>query len=1009
MQKNVSHKCKRNLKKFIIFAFLLVISSSAFAGTGALLGKNHLRVTKTQWFDIIYPLESQEAAGIFFENADTIYDEVAAQYNTLPWFRMPLVIVPTVDTMNAFWTAAPYNHIVIYDTSISKIDELATYSETLLSVFRHELTHAVTNNMKGNFWKGVSKVFGDPVSLGMVAVSSGIAEGATLTSESANGEGRLNDEYSKQTVKQAKLEHKFPSYYDVKGASDKYPFGTAYYFNGAFHQWLQNKYGMEAYAKFWFNVVNTKKIFINSCFKDAFGVGIKSAWKQFATEYPVPQVAANPLYDSAVQDFFTPDSNKISRLNKSGKRYSSLTASKDSLFWIEESGSKIQYISFNAFNEEKIKPKTLFSFAGLNSINISEDGHILAISYSSQNAAGESSCVKLYDLESKRFFSVPESGLKNAALIQKDDDYYLIANKYSSPKNNIVISKIIFSNGKITELQDSKRIEQPLNEYTLNYIQFGNGKFACIKKTGLKYSICIGDIEASSENFQLSEFTAPKEKMVMNSLSASNEKLYFSWTEPRTMPRLGILDVNAQTISLSYSDLSGGVYEPTAILETSEITYIGHFYSENRMFRTEASINQNFETLEVHSTKETISGTKNEQAEINLHSDLEYEKYNPFNYMKRGIFAPISIYKTEYFGCNSAYSSDASTYLLGATYVTSNPWSNGENDLYILTGGWNYLNNSLGIDLQAKISTETKLLSSTIDLKNEFSDKGWKFSAAKLNLQSIVYLGKISSITLSDETGFMIGHQDKRIYNLSVLDQFRFGDSNYFKCCSSDDDMIYSCISNLLTIGYSNIHKAGSSRFEKIGFGAALSFDFRKDMALSSTPVTYIDSFNIYPTIKAYTPWFIPTKYMLTILPLGSNYGYDTNPNYAGRSIFDFRTESVLFAIEPQKALPFVSALFINDIFISAGYSGTLGAANMSKLGFQLPYLADYIKGTFNGEACYLDAVYLKTTIELTPNLGLLASSSFKTNFFGMISFSLHKSNPSNMPLAIHFGINTTF
>ena len=248
----------------------------------------------------------------------------------------------------------------------------------------------------------------------------------------------------------------------------------------------------------------------------------------------------------------------------------------------------------------------------------------------------------------------------------------------------------------------------------------------------MKYSICIGTVESTGEGFEFLEFSAPKEKMVISSLSAADEKLYFSWTEPTSMPRLSVLDMNTQIMSLSCSDFSGGIYEPILIKDTSEITYIGHFYSENRLFRTEASLKSDFETFEVHSTKEIVSDARNEQAEINLYSNLEYEKYNPFNYMKRGIFAPLSIYNTEYFGCNSAYSTDTSTYLLGATYVTSNPWSNGENDLFIATGGWNYLNNSFGIDLQAKISSETTLLSTIIDLKNEFSDKGWKFSAAKL-------------------------------------------------------------------------------------------------------------------------------------------------------------------------------------------------------------------------------------------------------------------------------------
>ena len=261
---------KRNIKpckKFITLMIMILLCAEVFAHGGMFSREKKLRVLKTQWFDIIYPERCQTSAAILYEKADSVYYEVTAQYGLTPAFRMPLIITPAVDQFNAFWTAVPYNHIAIYDTGTSGSSELAVFSETLLSTFRHELTHAVTFNMKNGFWRFMGKVFGDEFAPGMLSVTSGMAEGATVTSESAAGEGRLNDEYAKHYVKQAKIEGKFPSYHDVSGASDVSPSGAPSYFNGAFHDWLQKKYGMDAYVEFWYRVVNGKNITISGAFK----------------------------------------------------------------------------------------------------------------------------------------------------------------------------------------------------------------------------------------------------------------------------------------------------------------------------------------------------------------------------------------------------------------------------------------------------------------------------------------------------------------------------------------------------------------------------------------------------------------------------------------------------------------------------------------------------------------------------------------------------------------------
>ena len=103
----------------------------------------------------------------------------------------------------------------------------------------------------------------------------------------------------------------------------------------------------------------------------------------------------------------------------------------------------------------------------------------------------------------------------------------------------------------------------------------------------------------------------------------------------------------------------------------------------------------------------------------------------------------------------------------------------------------------------------------------------------------------------------------------------------------------------------------------------------------------------------------------------------------------DVKTESVLFAFEIQKALPFFTVLYLNDLYFSGGYAASLGPGNLTKKGFQAAYLPYYITGICQGKGIVYDSVYAKLNMELTPNIGILASSNFKLNLFALMSFAI--------------------
>ena len=240
-------------KKFLIFVILLtLVFSAGYTQSSLYKSPKKLYVITTKYFDIIFPQESTDSANLVAQKADDMYLEICEKLDSSPYFRMPVVITPEKDTLNAYYTSFPYNRIVLYDT-LPTTSALSVFSETFINVFYHELVHAVSLQKKNSFFKFLSSVFGDSVSTSqMITLPTSFIEGVTVSFESAKNEGRLNDSYATHIITQAKLENKFPTWKEATGARDIYPTGSLpYIFGGAFHYYIQNRFGMEKYVEFW--------------------------------------------------------------------------------------------------------------------------------------------------------------------------------------------------------------------------------------------------------------------------------------------------------------------------------------------------------------------------------------------------------------------------------------------------------------------------------------------------------------------------------------------------------------------------------------------------------------------------------------------------------------------------------------------------------------------------------------------------------------------------------------
>lgn len=615
---------------YLLPAFFLC--ARLFAYEGLMAGQKELKSVRTEHFDIIFAPDSAAAAKVLAENADRLFDELAEKLGLVGQFRMPVVISPGQDEFNAYFSWVPFNHIVMYDTVPA--ENLAVFSETLLMTFRHELTHAITFNVKNRFWYRFDRIFGDLYNPGLLTATKAWSEGAAVLMESEGTEGRLHDEYTLHIIRQAKIEGCFPKYTQIQGARDIFPTGDLYYhFGGAFSAYLQQKYGMEKYADFWFRCVNLKTLTYIGCFKKVYGVPIKQAWQDFADSVEAPDVPADPTENGWCGDFFT-DFLHSSDQNRRNLRFKSLASCSGAFAFADTYGSAVYLcerkdartesaetaagvdaagvaaadsaesadgvpISNGAGRQnaaadvppasigaEYQKPRRLFSLPNITKIALSDDGRYMAVSFLSGAGKLPVNRVRIYDLKKRRFFSVEEKSLRDAAIVRRGGDYYLAAVKTQSQFVSVKFYRLrTDSRGKLTAAEFFDEIKMRFGDAAYSLSADGNGNFVWIHKDGLRFSL-RGYTPADGARFG---WTLPEERMVIRNIApcagyAGKSRLIFSWTKPGTMPRLGFAELseNGAAYDLQGDDVSGGVYRPV-MLDGGMTAYSGCFYHGEKL------------------------------------------------------------------------------------------------------------------------------------------------------------------------------------------------------------------------------------------------------------------------------------------------------------------------------------------------------------------------------------------------------------------------------------------
>lgn len=939
------------MKKIVLLiTCFLLLGFSAFAYEGPMSGQKNLRIVKTEHFDIIYAPASADSAKILLENGENLYGQIAEQFELKQEFRLPVVITPASDDLNGYFSSFPFNHIVLYDSL--PYDRMTVFSETFINTFKHELIHAITYNLRSEKLYKLNKVLGDIYSPVMLSITTFFAEGATVSLESENGEGRMNSEYSKQILKQAKIEGTFPDLEDAQGAMDIYPNGNvSYIFGGAFCKWLEVLYGQEKYSDFWYRCVNGKNILYSSAFNAVYGFSIKKAWKDFYDSIEIPEGVV----------IKKPKRREISR-------YESLTSSDIGTAYFDLNKTAV-YLKRN----DKKRAKLLLTQSNLTKVNFSKDGKYLAVSYSDASYPADKNRVYVYDLKKRRSFYIPEAGLRDAAILERDGKYYLAAVKTDSEYSTLKIYRLLRK--KNNSIAKAKLVsEQPLN-YGSQHLYLegdGQGNLYYVYKKGLNFSIC----KYSLESKQTSRFALPEGKVEIQRLSYSDGKIYFSYTFPGTLPRLGILEQeeNSWKFNLSSDEISGGILSP--VCSGENIEYIASYYN-GRALRSLQKAEFNFDEYEAN--EEVCDSLEDKEGIVKANpEEIEgSKKFNPVGYTFKGphgTFVPFS------FSSSHAIDSGADTLVtdsdkqamlalpIGITYLSSLPWTY---PVYYLSAGYGIFTNSFGLSAGIHTGkTDSNLFNYSAAVHFEFDENGFKQNYDTISLSVKLPMIRTLFASVSNVAEFFEGRQSKTEYYSDDVNNL-FDYVGILSEQKKNEDLSIRRIfaKNNTSVAISNYHKAGKGYFNYAGFRLGLDLDCVYCLPEDDWDNEYYHFENISPNLGVKIPGYVPLELQAYLFPADCYFGY-----LAGQAI--------LFSWEIQESPGIFSFLYLNRFMLSTQYVAKFKQRTTME-SWPITRMDEYIDDFKDGLIDYYDKLSFIGTIYFTLNQGGLARPDFmlKTSF----------------------------
>ncbi len=504
-----------------------------------------LRQINTDHFSIIFPEDSRQAAEYLASIAEDVYDEVAQALGAKKTLRLPVLISPDSELLNGYFTSFPSNRIVLYQAPISPNDGFARYNDELRKLFLHELTHAVSLNIRSPFWSFLASVFSDVISPATFLVPPNFVEGVTVSFESADGFGRAADTPHNAVLQQDIIEGRFKSFAESSGVWDRYPYGIFYIYGGLFSRYLQASYGMESYAKLWKEL--GKGDFVSGfegwlgfagAFERAYGMKLDKAWLDFKDSIGLKKPVVTALYP------LSRDYEGFSATATDGKR----------IFYAVSD-------SVRAMNPATGRESKLFTSDGnVNRISVSADADKLLISGIKIVDGMPKLSLRVWSLKKSAWIPRPfPTKLREAAWMP--DGEAVVACRNAGYTMDIVLVR----NGTVEVLFKGSPSLVPAMPFP-----FGNGEIAFLLKREGRTELARMDLSTKA----VSILDAQGRLASLRYLWSDGEGLAFSWDDDLSLYKLGLYS-QTEGLRLQETPLSGGVQYPLVI--ASQPYHVGFF------------------------------------------------------------------------------------------------------------------------------------------------------------------------------------------------------------------------------------------------------------------------------------------------------------------------------------------------------------------------------------------------------------------------------------------------
>ncbi len=566
------------IRKIYIFVFLFMNIASLFANV--LSHPRKINVISTEYFDILFPSECTYLADLVSKNVDDFYLDACEKLDASEKFRLPIVISPDSDELSVEYAPSPYNRIVIYSSIPQK--QIYSSNDTLLSLLQNEILIMAARTKRSKGLKFISNIVGGDLLQPSYLLNApySFVSGINIFSDSDGNQPLLKDKFALQLLAQAKLEDKFPSWFQMSGSRDIYPDEQlSIAAMSAFSAYIQQRWGLEKYVELWnsFESFHPIKLF-KGVFEQVYGEKLNSVWADFAESIPLP----SELMTQEELDFH---SEKLLDLDKDGL-YEDLLSTPYGFIWFDNLKHEV-----SLFSEKNLISNTrsfLFLASDVTSLSLSPDERFLAVSFTRKAARENLSedCVWIYDLKNLVFLN-ENYMLRDGCIIQLNKDEYAIAGisvKETFPELQVLyansVNKVLAAEKKISYTSKNEIIYSKIFDYSqapyslcsadenqISYLLEQNGEcYFCnlniVTDENKFYSIK----DSNGSNIHLNNLQ--KNKTHLNIINGENISEYvysfqFFENDKTSFIKTGFITLNddfsPKKIFLQDKDISGGI------------------------------------------------------------------------------------------------------------------------------------------------------------------------------------------------------------------------------------------------------------------------------------------------------------------------------------------------------------------------------------------------------------------------------------------------------------------